>query len=244
MALTAAEIIVVNQANARIGAKQITLAAQTGIEGVYDNLFYEQTRNSLLRSFEWPFASTRINLVDDWVTATVYTTDQYVWSSSLLYKCATAHTSSALFATDLALLRWTLYSTRPSHEWDYQYSLPADYIRLKSSYLETDSDLPNERWTIEGTLFLTNDDEVQLNYIKKVTDPTQFDPLFTEVLILQLALKLINPLGKPGATSTKEDIKNDLNALMPKVRTICRQEVNTSGRSDWNLARYGGTTTV
>lgn len=243
MALTAAEIVVVNQALARIAAKQITLAAQTGIEGVYSNLFYEQTRNSLLRSFEWPFASARIELVDDWVTATDYTTDQYVWSSSVLYKCAIAHTSGT-FATDLAALKWTVYATRPSHEWDYQYSLPSDYIRLKSSYLESDGDLPNERWTIEGILFLTNDDEVQLNYVKKETDPTKFDPLFTEVLILQLALKLINPLAKPGATSTKEDIKNDLRILIPQVRTICRQEINTSGRSDWIQARYGGTTTV
>lgn len=243
MALTTDEIVIVNQANARIGAKSITLAVQASPEGIYDNLFYGQTRNSLLRSFEWPFASGRIELVAGWATSIVYTTDQYVWSSSLLYKCAIAHTSGT-FATDLAAVRWTLYSTRPSHEWDYQYSLPADYIRLKSSYLESDGDLPNERWTIEGTLFLTNDDEVQLNYVKKITDPVVFDPLFTEVLVLQLALKLVNPLAKVGSSALKQEIKQDIGLLLPRVRTICRQEINTTGRSDWNLQRYQSATTT
>jgi len=110
MSLTALEVNIVNQSLGKIGAKQMTFADQTTNQAVQCNLYYEQTRDSILRSFEWQFASTRLALVADWVTATAYTTDQYVWQSSLLYKCIVAHTSD-VFATDLTSADWTLIST-------------------------------------------------------------------------------------------------------------------------------------
>jgi hypothetical protein len=37
---------------------------------------------------------------------------------------------------------------------------------------------------------------MEIRYIRQVTDPTVFDPLFVEVLVLQLALKLVMPLSQ------------------------------------------------
>ena len=86
---------------------------------------------------------------------------------------------------------------------------------------------------------LTDDSDVNLRYIKKVTDVTKFDPLFVEVLILQLALKIIAQLagGDPKMTQV---LLTELSVLMPRVRTLDRQETNTRGRVDldtWNNAR-------
>lgn len=109
MALTAAEVVISNHALAKISAKTFT-AADGSNEETKSLLFFDQTRNALLRKYEWPFAKTRLRLVNGWLTDTVYNTDQYVWQSALLYKCAIAHTSGT-FTTDLAAVKWVLVST-------------------------------------------------------------------------------------------------------------------------------------
>ncbi len=111
MTLTQAEVDLSNLSYGKFGSKRFTLADQTtDILGIRADLHFDQTRNALLRSFEWPFAKTRLRLVSAWLTDTIYTTDQYVWQDALLYKCIVAHTSD-VFATDLTNLNWTLVST-------------------------------------------------------------------------------------------------------------------------------------
>ena len=110
MALTEIEVGLSNQSLGKIGATRFTFGDVTSLSSIQSLLHFDQTRDSLLRSFEWPFAKTRLRLVSTWLTDTVYTTDQYVWQSSLLYKCAVAHTSD-VFATDLTSVYWTLVST-------------------------------------------------------------------------------------------------------------------------------------
>lgn len=110
MALTSAEVDLCNQSLSKISAKTFTFGDVTSNQSVKSLLFFDQTRNALLRSYEWPFARTRLRLVSGWLTDTVYTTDQYVWQSALLYKCAIAHTSGT-FTTDLTAVKWVLVST-------------------------------------------------------------------------------------------------------------------------------------
>ncbi len=110
MALTTEEVDLCNQSLGKIAATQFVFGDVTSYQSIQCLLHFEQTRNSLLRSYEWPFAETRLRLVSPWLTNTVYTTDQYVWQSALLYKCAEAHTSD-VFATDLTAVKWVLVST-------------------------------------------------------------------------------------------------------------------------------------
>ncbi len=239
---TLTETSIVNMAHAKLGSKRIdNVETGTDVETIQSRLHYEQTRDALLRSYEWPFATTRIELVADWVTSTAYTTDQYVWEDSVLYKCAVAHTSGT-FADDLTAEKWVAYTTRPPHEWDYQYALPADYIRLKKSYLDSAVDLPKERHAIENGLFLTDDEGVQISYIKQVTDVSEFDALFVEILVLQLALKLLHPIAGTGsaALGLKEGLMRELGIVMSKADMISKKETDTGGRSSWNLARHSG----
>lgn len=190
-----------NMALGRIGGKRINDfddAGDTKLEAVQCRLHYEQTRNALLRSHWWRFASARKTLSRDPVT--------------------------------------------PDFEWDYQFDLPNDFLRMKRPYEDysTNPEYPlMYSYELEGSKLLTNDTAMEIKYIKKVTDEAKFDPLFIEVLVLALALKFIPALAG-GAVALRQDVEKELAVLMKKVRTIDRQETNTVGRLDlntWNDAR-------
>ena len=127
----------------------------------------------------------------------------------------------------------------PDFEWDNQFILPTNFLRFRSIEEEKGYSSRSRRHSIEGDRFLTNFSTVNMRYIRKVTDVTEFDPLFVQVLVLQLDLKLITGLAKTD-TKLKESIKADLKELMPKVQAVDDDETNVGGRSDWNLARHGG----
>lgn len=127
----------------------------------------------------------------------------------------------------------------PNHKWTYQYHLPNDFSRLIKIYEDDGTDYENERWTRQGDKILTHYDTMNIDYIKTITDPSDFDPLFAEVLILRLALKLIPPLIGIKSPQLTAEIKDELRLVEAKARVVCAQENNQTGRSDFNLARFG-----
>lgn len=73
----------------------------------------------------------------------------------------------------------------PEFEFDFQFSLPADFLKVIKD--------PNERhdWTIEGRKLLTSESDVlELRYVRLVTDTTQFDALFVEAFASRLAQQI------------------------------------------------------
>lgn len=133
------------------------------------------------------------------------------------------------FAGDRATLSRDV--TDPDFEWDYQFLLPNDFLYLRSVFEDNNEPNRNSRRShaIEGRRFLTNDSTANIRYTRKVTDVTEFDPLFVQVLVLQMDLKLITGLAKTDK-ELKESIKDDLKLLMPSVRALSRQEANLEGR--------------
>ncbi len=130
----------------------------------------------------------------------------------------------------------------PPFEWDNQFDLPNDFLVLRSIYDNTLVDNARSSFAIEGQAILTNDSTMEIRYVKKVTDTTKFSPLFTEVLILQLELKLVGPLAGMGSTGRgiKDDIRKTLKPFMKQVRANNRQEIDGKGRADnfpWNDIR-------
>lgn len=246
MALPEVKLDICNLSLDRIGEKAITdaqLTANTDPRAQACNRHYEQNRDALQRSHWWRFARGRINLVSAWAEDTVYTTDQYVSNDDVFYKCATAHTSSS--ATEPPHANWTTLTAVdyvPDSEWDFEWDLPADFLRFRSIFEETGVTSKKRRHALEGQLLLTNLSEVSLLYIKRIEDVTKFDPLYTEVLVLQLALKLIPARAGAGGASLalSDEIKKELKPLMAQVRAIDNNETDVGGRSDWNLARSGG----
>ena len=128
----------------------------------------------------------------------------------------------------------------PAFEWDNQFILPDDFMRFRSIYEEDGTTSRHRRHALEGRRLLTNLSAVSLRYVKKVTDVTEFDSLFVEVLVLLLARKMLKSLAGGDAALAKE-IKDDLKVLVPKVQAVDSDETDVGGRSDWNLARHGGT---
>lgn len=136
------------------------------------------------------------------------------------------------FATARAVLSQD--TTAPAFEWDAAFILPSDFLKLKSLYGTSAS------YALEGNRLLTNDGEASLVYIRKVTDPVEFDALFVECLVLSLAVRLVMPLAQDK--SLLNMLHGELSQMLMQAKTTDRQEQNTVGRTNlgtWNDARGG-----
>ncbi|KKM95862.1 hypothetical protein LCGC14_1183830 [marine sediment metagenome] len=130
-------------------------------------------------------------------------------------------------------------TTTPAFEWDYAFDLPDDFLAMRSIYENRFSGENFRSYALEGSLLLTDENAMSIRYTKNVTDVTEFDSLFIEVLVLQLALKLTSLAG--STPEIRESLKDDLKNLMPSVKALDRQETNTAGQYEletWNDARY------
>ena len=197
--MAVSETSICNMALGVIGAKPInSFNDDASTPAIRCRLFYEPTRDALLRSHFWRFASARKVLVQD--------------------------------------------DTDPVYEWDNQFILPVDLLRVKSIYENRFSDENIHSYALEGERLLTNDSTVSLRYVKKVTDTSKFDPLFVKVFVLLLADELIGPVAG-GDKRIQKKIDDALAKLMPAVRALDSQETNTIGEGEletWNDARYSG----
>jgi hypothetical protein len=192
------ETRICNLALAKLGANRISALTENSVEAKYCNIQYEPTRDAMLRSHWWRFATKRATLSQD--------------------------------------------TNTPDFGWSYQYELPSDFLRMMHVHL--DGNTPNTEtlysYTVEGNLILSNESTMEIRYIARITDVTEFDPLFVQVLAQQLALNLAMPLSK-GPKLTQA-LQQEMQVLMQQVRAIDRQETNTTGREDmgtWNDARWG-----
>lgn len=134
-------------------------------------------------------------------------------------------------------------------EWTYAYDLPTDFLAMKNIWEDAGFGEIGQQhpYSIEGKQILSEESSMKIRYIKRVTDPTKFDSLFVEVFILQLALKMIIPLGGggKGGEAIRRGILIDLwggpgvPGLMNQVRALDKQETETTTRwenSTWNSA--------
>ncbi|MBW2623129.1 MAG: hypothetical protein JRD68_09510 [Deltaproteobacteria bacterium] len=74
--------------------------------------------------------------------------------------------------------------------YSYHYQLPADSLRVIST------DIIGAEYEIEGDALLTDETEVKVKYISRVTDVSRFDALFRRALILRLAADMAYALTK------------------------------------------------
>jgi hypothetical protein len=145
----------------------------------------------------------------------------------------------------------TANDTSPDFEWDYAFDLPTDFLRLISVFSDNSALGQNTLFSykLEGKQLLTDESTCYLRYIKKVTTVTDFEPLFIECLVLQLALKMVPAIAGVGSSGQilAREIRDELYGsprkpgLMSRVKALDRQETNTIGRSDrplWNNARW------
>ena len=127
----------------------------------------------------------------------------------------------------------------PDFYYTYGFPLPADCLRpLFPARLGLD-------WKVENhdgvPSLMTNDgDSIELRYIKKITDPTLFDPLFVEALACRIALHLCEALTQ--SNSKKDAAERAYLYSIREARRMNAIEIGTARQpvDEWLAARRTG----
>lgn len=106
-------------------------------------------------------------------------------------------------------------SDAPAFEFDYQYQLPVDCLRVVGTNLYQDT-----AWTEEGRYLLTNADSVMIKYISNV-DEGLFDANAAEALAAMLAYNFSFSLAQ--SLQLRETLKSELDKTMADARTFSAQ---------------------
>lgn len=75
-------------------------------------------------------------------------------------------------------------ATTPEFEYDYQYTLPADCLKVWELYNTTSN------YVVEGGLLLCSDEEIYLKYGAKITDVSLYPSAFVASFAAKLAAEL------------------------------------------------------
>lgn len=136
---------------------------------------------------------------------------------------------------NFAMQRATLLSTTQGPVWGdlYSHPLPNDFLRL----LRVDNQGPGD-YSVEGNAILSTAVSINIGYVRRVTDPTLFDPLFVKTLALLIALKIKGALVKNVAL--KKEIKEEYRTLLRTARTVDAQEnpILQDTHDAWLFARH------
>jgi hypothetical protein len=136
-----------------------------------------------------------------------------------------------------AMARATLgaLSEVPLFDWDLQYELPVDCLRV----FRLDG---YEMYKVEGRHLLTNISPCQILYIRDLVDPNLFDPLLIKVITLELAVELSYNLTEVATHS--ERLIEESRMAWVEARSADAQEGTPEPHKDsgWLDARVIGTT--
>ena len=115
----------------------------------------------------------------------------------------------------------------PINEWDNQFILPSDFLRLKEMFEDgvLKKRMPRISYHLESEKILTDETSVAIIYVRREKDTAKFDPMFTEVLALTLAMRLSMPLARDNVM--RRELQEELFIVNKKARTIALQETNT-----------------
>ena len=122
-------------------------------------------------------------------------------------------------------------STPPAFGFANRFPLPSDCLRILPQKDVTD-------WQIEGRYILTNDKApLQLIYLKSVTDPNEFDSLFTELFVSRIAYDICEKITQ--SNSKKAEAKDRYEMAMARARKIDSFESipKEAPTSSWDTAR-------
>ncbi len=143
----------------------------------------------------------------------------------------------ACCSTDASL---SASSTVPlSPEWDYAYPLPADFLRIIR--VSTTDAAVVDLWEIVGRQMLCNEvAPIIIRYVKRETDPTQYDSLLSEALTARLAHALAPALELVSASMNKE-LWQAYSDILREARGVNARDVQprTLTTSTWAAAKRG-----
>lgn len=95
-------------------------------------------------------------------------------------------------------------ASAPIHGWAKAFQLPSDPHCLRALSINEDPGNrdPGDAFSVEGRELLTDAGTVNLRYIRRITDPTEFDGLLYEALIARLVWRLAYPVTRSRAVAS------------------------------------------
>src|SRR6478736_1305662 len=144
----------------------------------------------------------------------------------------------------------------PLYKWHAAYQLPADFLRL-IEIEGANAWTPREYFDVQGKTLLIGrgliDDEMPetiiIEYIRRETDTTVFDPLLVESIAMLLAMKCARSLT--GSDSKQSELRQEYErVVLPRAMTLNASPINSSlnhpvrelmAKSFMNRARRTGT---
>ena len=125
--------------------------------------------------------------------------------------------SCAITTANLASLVET-----PIIDWQYKFTLPTDPHCLRVLDVRTVTGDIHLDFEIQGRELLTEESTVDITYIKRLEDATQFDALLYQALVFRMAWKLAYPIAR--STTVMQQMAQLYDAVVRDARTIDSQE--------------------
>lgn len=129
-------------------------------------------------------------------------------------------------------------SGTPVSGFDEHYQLPADFLRVDRVY-DSDADIGMIKYEIKGDRLLSDSNQIFLIYVKRETDPNQFDALFAEVLAWRLAVELAIPIM--GSGTMHDRMLRGYKSELRRARSADAIEdwPEEFPQSSWTASRHG-----
>jgi len=125
--------------------------------------------------------------------------------------------SCAITTANLAALVDT-----PIIDWKYKFTLPTDPYCLRVLDVRTVTGDIKLDFEIQGRELLTEESTVDITYIKRLEDATQFDALLYQALVFRMAWKLSYPIAR--STTVMQQMAQLYDAVVRDARAIDSQE--------------------
>lgn len=126
----------------------------------------------------------------------------------------------------------------PAFEWQYQFELPADCLRL---WLVVGKDgAPHDEWELEGTTILANESIIYIKYLKDQESVDLLDDSLNEVISLQLAKELA--FSRSGNEGLYDRIDREFQVKFREAKSIDAKEdyQKSINATEWTNAHETG----
>ncbi len=109
-------------------------------------------------------------------------------------------------------------ATAPAFDWDYQYTLPSDWLKTMSvGYLGAE-----ESYRIEGRKLLCNANPAYLRYIARNDNPATWDAMLITAMELYMAAQMAYPVTQ--SSSLADSMYQKSAAHMKRARSVDGQD--------------------
>lgn len=109
----------------------------------------------------------------------------------------------------------------PLWKWEYQYTLPPDFLRIVQVVGRDGSDIAD--WEIQGGIILCNEAApIFVSYVRRELDPKKYDSMLGETLSARMAATLAYPLS--GSTSLAQSYWKMYQEKLAEARGVDARE--------------------